>query len=82
MRACVTASSEVPTFARYCSMATRERVTSLRSHHKIPVHRFADDGIEPWLNLTRAAAYLGVSTTMLALLLTLAIRQFTHRLQP
>jgi hypothetical protein len=25
---------------------TRERVTSLRSHHKIPVHRPADDGIE------------------------------------
>ena len=32
---------------------TRERVTSLRSHHKIPVHRPADDAIEPWLNLTR-----------------------------
>ena len=40
---------------------TRERVTSLRSHHKIPVHRPADDGIEPWLNLTKAAAHLGVS---------------------
>ena len=32
---------------------TRERVTSLRSHHEIPVHRAADDGIEPWLNLPR-----------------------------
>ena len=40
---------------------TRERVTSLRSHHKIPVHRPADDGIEPWLNLTKAAAHLGIS---------------------
>ena len=40
---------------------TRERVTSLRSHHKIPVHRPADDGVEPWLNLTKAAAQLGIS---------------------
>src|SRR4029453_7250323 len=46
---------------------TRERVTSLRSHHKIPVHRAADDGIEPWLNLTRAAAHLGVSAKTLRL---------------
>ena len=36
---------------------TRERVTSLRSHHKIPVYRPAEDGIEPWLNLTKAAAH-------------------------
>jgi DNA invertase Pin-like site-specific DNA recombinase len=40
---------------------TRERVTALRSHHKIPVHRSAENGIEPWLNLTRAAAYLAIS---------------------
>lgn len=40
---------------------TRERVTSLRSHHKIPVFRPAPDGIEPWLNLTDAARLLGVS---------------------
>ena len=46
---------------------TRERVTSLRSHHKIPVHRPADDGIEPWLNLTKAAAHLGVSPKTLRL---------------
>ena len=44
---------------------TRERVTSLRSHHKIPVHRSAENGIEPWLNLTRAAAHLGVSAKTL-----------------
>jgi DNA invertase Pin-like site-specific DNA recombinase len=44
---------------------TRERVTSLRSHHKIPVHRPADDGIEPWLNLTKAAAHLGLSAKTL-----------------
>ena len=40
---------------------TRERVTALRSHHGIPVHRVAPDGREPWLNLTRAAAHIGVS---------------------
>ena len=40
---------------------TRERVTSLRSHHKIPVYHPAQNGVEPWLNLTKAAAYLGIS---------------------
>ena len=40
---------------------TRERVTSLRSHHRIPVYRLAPDGCEPWLNLSRAAALIGVS---------------------
>jgi hypothetical protein len=40
---------------------TLERVTALRSHHRIPVYRPASDGIEPWLNLTQAAAHLGVS---------------------
>ena len=46
---------------------TRERVTSLRSHHKIPVYRPAENGTEPWLNLTKAAAYLGVSPKTLRL---------------
>jgi len=46
---------------------TRERVTSLRSHHEIPAHRAAADGIEPWLNLTKAAAHLGVSAKTLRL---------------
>ena len=44
---------------------TRERVTSLRSHHKIPVYRSVDDDIEPWLNLTKAAALLGISAKTL-----------------
>lgn len=39
---------------------TRERVTSLRSHHRIPVHKPADDGNEPWLNLNEAAKVLHV----------------------
>ncbi len=46
---------------------TRERVTALRSHHRIPVYRPAPDGIEPWLNLTQAAAHLGVSPKTLRL---------------
>ena len=40
---------------------TRERVTSLRSHHRIPAHRPAPDGIEPWLNLTKAAGLLHIT---------------------
>lgn len=40
---------------------TRERVTAHRSHHKIPVFRPAPDGIEPWLNLNKAANLLGVA---------------------
>ena len=40
---------------------TRERVTSPRSHHRIPVRRPAAHGIKPWLNLTRAAALLQVT---------------------
>jgi hypothetical protein len=46
---------------------TRERVTSLRSHHRIPVYRPVDDGSEPWLNLTKAAAYIGISAKTLRL---------------
>ncbi len=46
---------------------TRERVTALRSHHRIPVYRPAPDGIEPWLNLTQAAAHLGISPKTLRL---------------
>jgi hypothetical protein len=40
---------------------TRERVTSLRSHHRIPVHKQAKDGHEPWLNLSSAARLLRVA---------------------
>ena len=40
---------------------TRERVTALRSHHNIPAYRPAADGVEPWLNLTKAAALIDVS---------------------
>jgi len=45
----------------YGNRWTRERVTSLRSHHGIAVHKPADDGIEPWLNLNNAARLLRVA---------------------
>jgi DNA invertase Pin-like site-specific DNA recombinase len=40
---------------------SRERVTSLRSSYSIAVHRPAEDGVEPWLNLRQAAALVGVA---------------------
>jgi len=46
---------------------TRERVTALRSYNKIPVYRPAADGVEPWLNLTKAAAHLDISAKTLRL---------------
>jgi DNA invertase Pin-like site-specific DNA recombinase len=46
---------------------TRERVTSLRSHHRIPVFRAAADGVEPWLNLGEAAKLLKVAPKTLRL---------------
>jgi DNA invertase Pin-like site-specific DNA recombinase len=46
---------------------TRERVTSLRWHHRIPVYKPADDGIEPWLNLSNAARFLRVAPKTLRL---------------
>jgi hypothetical protein len=51
----------------YGNRWTRERVTSLRSHHRIPVYKSADDGTEPWLNLSRAARLLHVSPRTLRL---------------
>ena len=46
---------------------TRERVTALRSHYRIPVFRPAEEGAEPWLNLSQAAARLGVAARTLRL---------------
>ena len=46
---------------------TRERVTSLRSHHRIPVHKPAEDGIEPWLHLNKAAQFLHIAPKTLRL---------------
>jgi hypothetical protein len=51
----------------YGNRWTRERVTSLRSHHRIPVYKPSDDGIEPWLNLSKAARLLRVAPKTLRL---------------
>jgi hypothetical protein len=40
---------------------TRERVTSLRSNYRIPVYTPTTDGIEPYLNLSKAARLLGIA---------------------
>ena len=37
---------------------TRERVSSMRSNYRIPVFKAAENGIEPWLNLSNAAKIL------------------------
>ncbi|MER9281592.1 hypothetical protein [Mesorhizobium sp. M0522] len=50
----------------------RERVTALRSHHKIPVFRPAPDGNGPWLNLNRWRAF-SVGDVVLILELTHAL---------
>jgi hypothetical protein len=46
---------------------TRERVTSLRSHHEIPVYSVERRAHEGWLNLTQAARLIGVSARTLRL---------------
>ncbi|HZA91690.1 MAG TPA: recombinase family protein [Gemmatimonadales bacterium] len=46
---------------------TRERVTSLRSHHRLPVHKPAENGIEPWLNLSKAARLMRIAPKTLRL---------------
>ena len=51
----------------YGNRWTRERVTSLRSHHRIAIYKPADDGIEPWLNLSKAAQLLHVAPRTLKL---------------
>jgi hypothetical protein len=40
---------------------TRERVTSLRSNYRIPVYTPTPGGIEPYLNLSKAAKLLGIA---------------------
>jgi hypothetical protein len=46
---------------------TRERVTSLRSSYRIPVFKAAQDGVEPWLNLSDAAKVLKITPKTLRL---------------
>src|SRR5467141_751452 len=40
---------------------TRERVTSMRSNYRIPVFNPSEDGVQPWLNLSKAAKLLGIA---------------------
>jgi hypothetical protein len=51
----------------YGNRWTRERVTSLRSHHKIPVYSRQVRESEGWMTLTQAAATLAVSAKTLRL---------------
>jgi hypothetical protein len=44
---------------------TRDLVTSLRSKHKIPCYKPADKESRGWMNLTKAAEFLGISATAL-----------------
>jgi hypothetical protein len=44
---------------------TRERVTSLRSNYRIPVYTPTPNGIEPYLNLSKAARLLGIASKTL-----------------
>jgi DNA invertase Pin-like site-specific DNA recombinase len=46
---------------------TRERVTSMRSNYRIPVFKSAPDGIQPWLNLSKAAKLLKIAPKTLRL---------------
>ncbi len=46
---------------------TRERVTSLRSSHNIPCYRREKSESDGWMNLTKAASFLGVSPRTLRL---------------
>ena len=46
---------------------TRERVTALRSHSRSPVFCEGVAGAEPWLNLSQAAALIGVAARTLRL---------------
>jgi len=39
----------------------------MRSHHRIPLYRPAENGVEPWLNLSQAAAIVGISPKTLRL---------------
>jgi DNA invertase Pin-like site-specific DNA recombinase len=46
---------------------SRQHVISLRSHHEIPIHSPARQEAEGWMNLTEAAALVGVSPKTLRL---------------
>ena len=39
----------------------RERVTAMRSNYRIPVHRPAPEGAESYMNLSKAAKFIGIA---------------------
>ncbi len=59
---------------------TRERVTALRSSYRIPVYRDPEEGAEPWLNLSQAAALVGVAPRTLRLAAERGEIEATHPL--
>src|SRR6266545_3413358 len=59
---------------------TRERVTSLRNHHGIPVYRSDTCEAEGWMNLTQAAALLGISPKTLRIAAERGEIEATHPL--
>jgi DNA invertase Pin-like site-specific DNA recombinase len=59
---------------------TRERVASLRSHHKIPRHCPQRCQSEGWMHLTKAAEFLGISGRTLRLAVERGEIEATHPL--
>jgi DNA invertase Pin-like site-specific DNA recombinase len=59
---------------------TRERVTSLRNSHEIPVYRSDTCEAEGWMNLTQAAALLGISPKTLRIAAERGEIEATHPL--
>lgn len=59
---------------------SRERVVTLRSKHGIPVHSAARQEAEGWVNLTEAAALVGVSPKTLKLATERGEVPFNHPL--
>lgn len=59
---------------------TRERAVSLRGHFQIPTHTPQRQALEGWLNLTDAAAVLGVSAQTLRLAVERGMIEASHPL--
>jgi hypothetical protein len=58
---------------------TRELVTSLRSKHQIPRYKPLDEKSSDWMNLTKAAQFLSISSTALRLASRSALGAFCRR---
>src|SRR4051794_23248981 len=60
---------------------TRDRVTALRSSYRIPLFREALEGAEPWLNLSQAAALIGIAARTLRLAAERGVIEAKHPLE-